>query len=574
MSVDGRTNRWLTVVVLVLVLAPALAACISVIGQHWHAGGDQALELLRIRDVGTRHTPLVGAWSRWGWAHPGPVLFWMLAPFYRLFGETGVLVGMGVLNGLAIAGVVLVAHRRGGPTLAALAGVMVALLVRSLGVSLIVDIWNPLAAFFPFVLFLMLAWAVLCRDWAMLPIAVFVGSFVVQIHAGYLPLVVPLLLFVSVFAAIALVRSRRPRWLVAAGVVALVVWLPSLVQQMASKNGNLAALFSYIRRPGEATAGWTTAFGTFGAQFRPVTSWVDGSDVGLGFTAVARVWPAVLTLAAVVVVGLLAWRRRQRDAAWLAVVAVISVIAAVVATSKLTGPLFVYLTRWWWAVAAIATLAIVWGVTRLVGNRVLDSVVSGAAVVAMAVAGVMSASDLPVSFAHPDMVPAVGALEGPTARALDRNTRYLVERFDTSQLGFVSIGLFRTLDADGYHVFTPSDDVSDLQYGNWRVATPDDVDATISVVDTAESGWQPPPDGRLVASYDPLSPAQRARELELDAQVRSEMGTHAPSSRVFVLGPYERVAALSAGASLSAVDELATLQQRGDGFAVYVSPAP
>src|SRR5262249_14357092 len=160
------------------------------------------------------------------------------------------------INALAIAGVILVAHRRGGLTLAALAGLMVALLVRSLGVSLIVDIWNPLAAFFPFVLFLMLAWAVLCRDWLMLPIAVFVGSCVVQIHAGYLPLVVPLLLFVSVFAAVALVRSRRPRWLVAAGVVALVVWLPPLVQQVASPNGNLQALFSYIRRPGEATAGW------------------------------------------------------------------------------------------------------------------------------------------------------------------------------------------------------------------------------------------------------------------------------------------------------------------------------
>ena len=87
----GHRRPWVTVVVIVLVLAPVVAACISLLGRHWHAGGDQALEMLRIEDVGTRHTPLLGAWSRWGWAHPGPVLFYALAPFYRLFGETGVL---------------------------------------------------------------------------------------------------------------------------------------------------------------------------------------------------------------------------------------------------------------------------------------------------------------------------------------------------------------------------------------------------------------------------------------------------------------------------------------------------
>jgi hypothetical protein len=160
----------------VLVLAPVVAVCVSVIGRHWHPGGDQALEMLRIEDVATSHTPLLGAWSRWGWAHPGPALFWALSPFYRVFGETGVPIGMGVLNGAAIVGVVLVAHRRGGTELAALAGLVMALLIRSLGVSLLVDIWNPWAAFLPFVLFVMLAWAVLCRDWAMLPIAVFVGA--------------------------------------------------------------------------------------------------------------------------------------------------------------------------------------------------------------------------------------------------------------------------------------------------------------------------------------------------------------------------------------------------------------
>jgi hypothetical protein len=278
---------------------------------------------------------------------------------------------MGVLNGAAIVGVVLVAHRRGGTELAALAGLVMALLIRSLGVSLLVDIWNPWAAFLPFVLFVMLAWAVLCRDWAMLPIAVFVGSCVVQIHAGYLPLVAPLLAFVAAFAVVDFVRRHRAAsgdvrdhgkcWLIAAGAVAIAVWMPALVQQVTTSNGNLAALFHYVRDPRQATAGWTLAYGVLGAELRPVGAWVTGNDNdGIGFTAVSDVWPAVVVVALLVCTGLLAWWRGRRDAARLSAVAAVSVVLAVIATSKLTGDVAFYLTRWWWAVAAIANLAVVW----------------------------------------------------------------------------------------------------------------------------------------------------------------------------------------------------------------------
>jgi hypothetical protein len=569
-----RSRPWVTLLVLVLVLAPVIAACISVIGRHWHAGGDQALEMLRIEDVGTSHTPLLGAWSRWGWAHPGPALFWALAPFYRAFGETGVPIGMGVLNVLAIAGVIVVAHRRGGYELAALAGLMVALLIRSFGLALLVDIWNPWAAFLPFVLFVMLAWAVFCRDWAMLPLAVLVGSVVAQIHAGYLPLVIPLLAFAIAFAVAGGVREHASRWLIVAGAIAVVVWLPALSQQLFGSNGNLRALLSYVRHPTESTAGWTFAYGTFGAELRPAAAWVTGSDIGSGLTAVARVWPAALTLTVVIGTGLLAWRRRQHDAALLCTVTLLTVVFAVIATSRLTGPAYVYLTRWWWVAAALANLAVVWAVIKMVNNRVLRLCVTGVALAGTAITGIMSATDLPVSFAHSDMIEAVAALNRPTSSALDRRSRYLIERFDASQSNFVSMGLFLALENQGYRVFTPSDAVSDLQYGNWRVATLDDVDAVISVVDVAEPGWHLDPRSRLVASYDPLSPSERDRATHLDTQIRAEMGVHAPHTRLFVLSVYDKVLAEFGGASPADVEELAALQGRGDGFAVYLSPAP
>jgi hypothetical protein len=186
----------------------------------------------------------------------------------------------------------------------------------------------------------------------------------------------------------------------------------------------------------------------------------------------------------------------------------------------------------------------------------------------------MSATDLPASFAHSDMIDAVAALNRPTASTLDRRSRYLIERFDASQSGFVSMGLFLALENQGFRVFTPPDAVSDLQYGNWRVATPDDVDAVISVVDVAETGWHLDPRSRLVASYDPLSPSERDRATHLDTQIRAEMGVHAPHTRLFVLSVYDKVLAEFGGASPADVEELAALQGRGDGLAVYLSPAP
>ena len=41
--------------------------------------GDVGTIALHVAEVGTRHTPLVGPYSHFGWSHPGPLLFEILA---------------------------------------------------------------------------------------------------------------------------------------------------------------------------------------------------------------------------------------------------------------------------------------------------------------------------------------------------------------------------------------------------------------------------------------------------------------------------------------------------------------
>src|SRR5436305_7493624 len=75
--------RW---VVITLAVAAVVPLAIVVIARGLTPVSDWASIELFVRDVGTHATPLRGAWSRYGWNHPGPLLFFVLAVPYRLSG--------------------------------------------------------------------------------------------------------------------------------------------------------------------------------------------------------------------------------------------------------------------------------------------------------------------------------------------------------------------------------------------------------------------------------------------------------------------------------------------------------
>ena len=77
-----------------IVASPLLLAAILLATRPWAPVLDMAMTELRVRDVGTRHTPLIGLPGRIGTfpeqgSHPGPFSFYLLAPFYRLAGMNG-----------------------------------------------------------------------------------------------------------------------------------------------------------------------------------------------------------------------------------------------------------------------------------------------------------------------------------------------------------------------------------------------------------------------------------------------------------------------------------------------------
>src|SRR5437868_4854291 len=83
-------------VIAVLAAALIVPIAVAVFAFHkptWTPVLDLAQTELRVRDVGTVNTPLIGLPGRIGTgaeqgSHPGPLSFYALAPTYRLFGSS------------------------------------------------------------------------------------------------------------------------------------------------------------------------------------------------------------------------------------------------------------------------------------------------------------------------------------------------------------------------------------------------------------------------------------------------------------------------------------------------------
>src|SRR5262245_57287287 len=129
--VGRRVKHWWSVLVVGFLLAvPLILTCVWLYANdRWAPVLDLAVTELRVRDVGTAHTPLVGLFGRFGpmgndqGSHPGPLSFYLLAPVYRLLGVSywALRVSTVALNAAAIACALLIAQRRAG-----LAGVLAA----------------------------------------------------------------------------------------------------------------------------------------------------------------------------------------------------------------------------------------------------------------------------------------------------------------------------------------------------------------------------------------------------------------------------------------------------------------
>jgi hypothetical protein len=525
-----RLDRALPAALALVVALPALLTAATMARSGWRPVGlDMALELLRTWEVGSRHTPLVGAYSRYGWDHPGPLLFAVSAPAVRLMGPTGLLVTAGVVNAAAAAGTVLAAHRIAGLRLALPAAVAAALMTHALTAAGITDPWNPYVAVLPFLAYLVCVWGAVNGDRVLLVAAVVAGSWCVQAHLGYLPIT---LAAAGLGGGLRLAwrRSRAPAalprpWVAAALAVGVLLWLPPLIDQVTDAHGNLGDLVAFARdgtNPAELEArpvGWSAALDAMSGMVTPPAPWTTP----VGPNQYLEVPDGTATAATVVVVGLvavggLAWWRGRRRPAVLVGLSVVLVGLSVVAMARASDDLYGYLIRWSWGVAALAWTAGAWAVVELVGRRepgrrpaapVLP-VLAAAAVLAIAVLGVRTVTDGSTHrVTHDPAVTAVTDVSRQLRTELDPDVTYELVA-DSNWHYLVAPGIAVDLITHGQRlVVSPG---LAPTFKTWRTADPDRQYPQVVLLPTVGVPvWRlQHPDARRLATHVPRTRAERA----------------------------------------------------------------
>jgi hypothetical protein len=185
-----RRPRWRWV-------AWTLGAIQLALGLAWVAGnakptlpvGDFAiLELYASHAIHLQ--PFLGPYSQFGWKHPGPLLFYLMAPMYIVGGRAlPALAAAALLINLAsIVAIAWIVLWRAEATAGLAIALSAVLLIYVLRVPLLLtSAWNPHVTVLPSAALLVLCAASMDGTLAALPIVALTASFIAQTHVGFAP---------------------------------------------------------------------------------------------------------------------------------------------------------------------------------------------------------------------------------------------------------------------------------------------------------------------------------------------------------------------------------------------------
>jgi hypothetical protein len=382
---------WLAAALLAVNL-PIVVATVRALARGWQPLGDNGLMLVRARDVGTTHHPLLGLWSSASLLfdkdlnHPGPLYFDALALPVRLLGPwVGLAVGVMLVNMAAATLAVAVARRVGGVRAMLAVAAAVVGLQWAMGSELLFDVWQPNALVLPMMALLVVAVALAGGDLAMAPWFVGVGSLLAQTHVSYLPLVAALAVGTAVLAGLSVRRSPgRVAWrgsLALAVAVGVLAWVQPIVEEVTGDGeGNVSRLARAAVADGQGAIGAGRALRIM-AEVLTGPWYTRGSyESAVPITAPDAPIPGLLSgLAALVVlavVGLslegLALAGRHAGcrplstmARYTAVALGAGLLTLATAPINITG-VAVHGMRWLWPIAALATATVLYGVLVMV----------------------------------------------------------------------------------------------------------------------------------------------------------------------------------------------------------------
>jgi hypothetical protein len=552
----GRSRVWPIVVTTLVVALPLIVALVSLSGRRWYPVLDLAMTELRIRDVGSRQTPLIGLPGRIGTfpdqgSHPGPLSFWLLAPGYRIFGSSAWAMEAAtvVLQLVWISCALWIGQRRLGRVGLVTVAAVLAILIRGYGLTVLIQPWNPYLPLLAWIVILLAAWSVLVGDhWMLVPLTV-AATFAAQTHIPYLVMAGSIGALAALVVAVRAARAEDRRPFVAplawsAGLF-VALWIGPAVDQLRRDPGNIRRLIDHFSSPTEDTVGLVGGIElllrhldvvqAYGGLFTGTGSFIEASSDPAG-----AIWPGVILVSVWIGCAILAVRlagdRPGRNPLVLLHLAVLVTLAlSLVSMVRIFGKIWYYLTLWAWGTTTMVLVAIAWTLLSWyrarsggapVRHHVVVAVAVGAAVCTAATVVVAPGTDHPeerLGETYGVLVdPTVEAIAGSVGESTGMEGRYAVTWTDAYFFGSQGYGMVNELERAGLDVGV---------YEPWRVpvthhrvVSVDDVDAEV-VLATGRfvERWRNDPRMVEVAAVDPKSDAEAAEYAELRLAVIDDL---------------------------------------------------
>ncbi len=559
---DGPRDRWAAhpgrvVAACLAVLCVPLVLALAGFRRHtWTPVLDLAMTELRVRDVGGRHTPLIGLPGRIGTlaeqgSHPGPLSFYGLAPTYRLLGSTAwaLQVATALLHVGAMGVALWVGARRGGARLVLVVAGLLAVLTAGYGGGMLTEPWNPYLPVLWWLVALLAVWSVLCGDVVLLPVAVLAASFCAQTHVPYLGLTLGM--GALAVGALTLRWRAQPedrgtvlRWVGISLGLGLLLWLPPTLDQVRHDPGNYRQLIDHFSDPSEEPRGLGEGVDV-GLRYLDLAHLVRGDVVDPGWlvtnadgnrptssrgAVLLLVWAGAAVLA----------HRRHRNAALerLHLVVGAGIVLMIVAISRIFGAVWYYLTLWGWSVGLLALVATGWTVADEMGARWSTDRRRSAAnratallvLVALLTVGRFSVDAWSSPHADATVAAELAAVIDDVAVGLDAGAglaighegRYLITWSDALHIGSQGYGLLSELERRGFDVGVESG--RRVPATAHRVLDPNDATARVHLATGVfVERWRGVPGAVEIASVDPRSGAELAEQARLRDEVTSTL---------------------------------------------------
>jgi hypothetical protein len=371
-SIGARTPFALRVMAWCVLLPPVVLLARSVVSMPVEVDvtDDVAIIELYTRSA-VSGEQLLGPYSRFGFHHPGPMMFYLLVPFYLLSGKAfaGLAVGALTLNlfWLAMIFYALGVTHKGLQRWLALTAV--GSFVLFIGPQMLMSAWNPDCAVLPFAFVLVGLAAVQAGDTALLVPMVIAASLAAQSHLSFaLPATIAMLVAL-VATALELRRAAQTpasrisgvrRHLGLAVAVGVIAWLPTIIELVTNRADNLVEILKFAGEKGDGQA-WMPTLASTATQFSAFWLGVFGARATTQASAtIVAACCAICVLEVFLLAGVVHRGFKHRDWSLLgpSIVGLVLLASGIATTHAIRGLLLPYLNHWLAAVGLASAVTI------------------------------------------------------------------------------------------------------------------------------------------------------------------------------------------------------------------------